>query len=94
MKRYTPLFFLLLILFIMSGCASPEPIDPCLEGKTYGFLWGILHGLIAPIALIVSFFDSDTVMFAQNNTGSWYGLGFLIGSGGWGILASKSKKDK
>lgn len=93
MKRATYLLPALLLLVLMASCASVEPIDPCLEGKTYGFLWGILHGLIAPIALIVSFFDKDTVMFAQNNTGAWYGLGFLIGSGGWGILASKSKKD-
>ena len=94
MNRYFPLFLVLFLVFMTSGCASPEPIDPCLEGKTYGFLWGILHGLIAPIALIVSFFDKDTIMFAQYNTGAWYGLGFLMGSGGWGILASKSKKEK
>lgn len=94
MKRATYLLPALLLLVLMASCASVEPIDPCLQGKTYGFLWGIGHGLIAPISLIISFFDKDTIMFAQNNTGTWYGLGFLIGSGGWGILASKSKKDK
>jgi hypothetical protein len=94
MKRHTVLLFSALLLVMMSGCAGPEPIGPCLEGETYGFLSGIFHGIIAPITLILSFIDKDTVMFAQNNTGAWYGLGFLIGSGGWGILASKSKKDK
>lgn len=94
MKRSSILLFSGLLLMTMSGCAGPEPIGPCLEGETYGFFSGIFHGLIAPITLILSFIDKDTVMFAQNTTGAWYALGFLIGSGGWGVLASKSKKDK
>jgi hypothetical protein len=28
----------------------------------------------------------DVTMFAQNNNGAGYALGFLIGSGGWGLL--------
>jgi hypothetical protein len=40
------------------------------------------------------FFDMDVVIFATKNTGLSYGLGFLIGSGGWGILASNARKRK
>lgn len=82
-----------LLLILMTSCAANEPVDGCLTGQTYGFLWGIWHGIIAPISLTISLFDEEVVMFAVNNTGFFYGLGFLIGSGGWGILASKAKKD-
>lgn len=83
-----------LLLVLVSSCAANEPIDECLTGKTYGFFWGIWHGIIAPISLVISFFDKEVSMFAVNNTGFFYGLGFLFGSGGWGILASKAKKDR
>jgi hypothetical protein len=82
-----------LLLILMSSCASNESVEQCLKGDTYGFFWGIWHGIIAPISLVISLFDEDVAMFAVNNTGFFYGLGFLIGSGGWGILASKAKKD-
>lgn len=82
-----------LLLILMTSCATNEPVDECLTGKTYGFFWGIWHGIIAPISLVISLFDEEVVMFAVNNSGFFYGLGFLIGSGGWGILASKAKKD-
>ncbi|MCH6199650.1 hypothetical protein MMU07_08670 [Aquiflexum sp. LQ15W] len=82
-----------LLLILMSSCAENVPLDQCLTGKTYGFFWGIWHGIIAPISLVISLFDKDVAMFAMNNTGFLYGLGFLIGSGGWGILASNAKKD-
>jgi hypothetical protein len=81
------------LLTLMTSCAANEPVDECLTGQTYGFLWGIWHGIIAPISLVISLFDEEVVMFAVNNTGFFYGLGFLIGSGGWGILASKAKND-
>jgi len=92
MKKLNSILLVIFLVILFSGCATKEPIEPCLEGNTYGFFWGIVHGLIAPISLIISFFDKETVMYAQNNSGSWYGLGFLIGSGGWGILASNSSK--
>ncbi|MCL6258562.1 hypothetical protein M3O96_05650 [Aquiflexum sp. TKW24L] len=82
-----------LLLILMSSCADNVPVDQCLTGQTYGFFWGIWHGIIAPISLVISLFDKEVAMFAVNNTGFFYGLGFLIGSGGWGILASKAKKD-
>ena len=31
-------------------------------------------------------------MYAQNNNGGLYALGFLLGSGGWGFFGSKGAK--
>jgi hypothetical protein len=40
---------------------------------------GLWHGIIAPITLILSFFNPDVQMYEVHNAGSEYDLGFLIG---------------
>jgi hypothetical protein len=40
---------------------------------------GLWHGIIAPITLVLSFFNSDIQMYEVHNAGSEYDLGFLIG---------------
>jgi hypothetical protein len=90
--KSSKIFIAVLLLILTTSCAVNEPVDECLKGQTFGFLWGIWHGIIAPISLVISVFDSNVAMFATNNSGAWYGFGFLIGSGGWGILASNSSK--
>jgi len=40
---------------------------------------GLWHGIIAPITLVISFFNSDVRMYEVHNAGSEYDLGFLIG---------------
>lgn len=84
----------MLLLLLFSGCAENVSVAECVEGSPYGFFGGLWHGLIAPIGLVIGFFDDEVTMFAANNNGNWYGLGFLLGSGGWGILASSSSKKK
>lgn len=84
---------LLLLSVMLFSCARAEPIQECLAGKQYGFLYGLLHGFITPLSFIVSLFDDNVVIYAVNNKGGWYDLGFLLGSGGWGFMAgNKTKK--
>ncbi|MEZ4686465.1 MAG: hypothetical protein R3B47_10485 [Bacteroidia bacterium] len=45
-----------------------------------------------PIDLILMLFRDDITVFAPNNNGAWYAFGFLLGSGGWGLLGGKSLK--
>ena len=40
---------------------------------------GLWHGMIAPITLVVSFFNSNVHMYEVHNTGSEYDFGFLLG---------------
>jgi hypothetical protein len=68
-------------VLIFQSCAPAEDVVACLEGKTYGFWWGLWHGVISPIAFVISIFDGDTAIYAVNNSGTWYDLGFLIGAG-------------
>jgi hypothetical protein len=87
-KRIT---FLLLILSVvlLSGCADSESVEQCLTGHQYGFFGGLWHGFIAPFDFIGMLFNEDIAMYAQNNNGGLYALGFLMGSGGWGFLGGK-----
>ncbi|MBE0655326.1 MAG: hypothetical protein IH594_16110 [Bacteroidales bacterium] len=89
-KNLQILLLVLAVILIFSGCANKEEVTACLEGKTYGFWNGIWHGIIAPIDLIGMLFRDDVSVFAVNNNGAWYSFGFLIGSGGWGILGGKT----
>jgi len=76
------------VIALVSGCAqhftSEAVADP------YGFLWGIWHGLVFPLAVFVnvlswllsligiSFLDSIQII-GRPNTGFWYYAGFAIG---------------
>ena len=40
---------------------------------------GLWHGIIAPITLVLSFFNPAIQMYEVHNAGSEYDLGFLIG---------------
>jgi len=89
------LFGLLSVLvFVAASCAGVEPVQACLEGKQYGFFYGLLHGFITPISFIASLFNDDIAIYAVNNSGGLYDLGFLLGSGGWGFLAGNKSKKK
>ena len=91
------LFLIAGIILLLSACSNSEPVTECLKGHQYGFWSGLLHGIIAPVDLVMMLFRDDITVFAQNNNGAWYAFGFMIGSGGWGFLggkgASKKKKD-
>ncbi len=87
-KNLLFMFFLSLII-ILTGCAQNEAVKQCLSGHTYGFIGGLWHGFIAPFDFIVMLFNEKITMYAQNNNGGFYALGFLLGSGGWGFFGSK-----
>lgn len=88
--NYTPLFIIgLLMLLVISGCSNYEDVSECLDGQTYGFLYGLWHGIIAPIDLVAMIWLDDVTVYAPNNNGFWYAFGFVLGSGGWGFMGGK-----
>ncbi len=102
MKKFLQSNAILLILIasasilVLSGCANKEVVSACLKGHTFGFWGGLLHGIIAPVDLILMLFRDDITVYAPNNNGIWYAFGFVLGSGGWGFLgghgASRSRR--
>lgn len=89
--RIRPVYLItgLIVLLILSGCAQRENVELCLKGHQYGFIGGLWHGFIAPFDFIAMLFDEKVTMYAQNNNGGFYALGFLLGSGGWGFFGGK-----
>jgi hypothetical protein len=88
-QKNLTLFLLLISIVVFSSCARSEPVDQCLTGHTYGFFAGIWHGFIAPFDFIAMLFNDKITMYAQNNNGGLYALGFLLGSGGWGFFGGR-----
>lgn len=95
-KRIAGYFFITFsILFLLTSCAEVVSIEECLGDKTYGFWSGLLHGVISPFSFIVSLFKDDVAVYAVNNSGKLYNLGFLLGAAiifGSGGNASKRKR--
>jgi len=84
----------LLAALALAGCATqgtpPEPSVP-------GFWLGLVHGAIAPFALIGHLFDHAIRIYAVPNSGGWYDFGFLIGlsvvwGGGGAGAASRGRR--
>ena len=82
-----------IVITLLTGCAANERVESCLTGHEYGFLGGLWHGFTAPFGFIGMLFDKNIAMFAPNNNGGFYALGFLLGSGGWGFFGGKRARN-
>jgi hypothetical protein len=82
--------------FILTGCMPGDGTYTI--NKPAGFFWGIWHGWIAPISLIVGLFKDNITIYETTNTGWWYDFGFYIavisGFGGLSLSRKKSSKEK
>ncbi len=93
-KRILLAVFIALLLFSLTGCIPGDGTytadDPA------GFFWGIWHGWISPISLVVGFFDENIRVYEVANTGWWYDFGFYIAiiSGFGGLSLSRKKSSK
>ncbi|WP_228101529.1 hypothetical protein [Paenibacillus donghaensis] len=82
MKRKTKMKYVwafLLLCFAMSllsGCVPGDGTNT--PEHEAGFFWGIWHGWIAPVSLIIGLFKSHIRVYEMNNSGWWYDLGFYI----------------
>lgn len=86
MKTLPSLLIIAFTVILFSGCFPHQGPEANIEPA--GFFTGIWHGWIAPFSLIVGFFDADVVLYARNNTGWWYDLGFYMAViSGFGGLA-------
>lgn len=92
LQKYSFVLLTIFALIFLTGCANKEVITECLSGQTYGFWWGLWHGIIAPIDLILMLFRDDITVYAPNNNGIWYAFGFVLGSGGWGFFGGNRSK--
>ena len=59
--------------------ANPLMNEPAENGRVAGLLQGIWHGIIAPVTLVMSFFNESVQMYEVHNNGNAYNLGYLLG---------------
>ncbi|MCB0705937.1 MAG: hypothetical protein KDC34_11530 [Saprospiraceae bacterium] len=81
-KTLGSILLFVFIVILISSCA-PEAI--CAEDvatqKAYGFFGGLIHGVLLPFAVFGKMFGINTGIYAVNNTGLLYWLGYFIGIG-------------
>lgn len=69
--------FLIPLLLLLTACTAGDtqftPESPA------GFWYGLWHGIISVITLIIHIFNQDMLVYEVNNTGGWYDFGFLLG---------------
>jgi hypothetical protein len=82
---------LLLAVLALSACAATQAPDAVAHDEsTPGFLLGLWHGFIFPVAWIVSLFTDRVAVYAVPNTGGWYDFGYFLGIVVFGVGARKS----
>lgn len=88
------LFMMVAAVVMLSGCVPGDGSYSAQEPA--GFFWGIWHGWVAPISLIIGLFNDSIRIYEVYNTGWWYDLGFYIAviSGFGGISLFRNKKGK
>jgi len=71
---------------LLAACAatqSPATVQP----DAPGFLLGVWHGFIFPVAWLISLFSDKVAIYAVPNNGGWYDFGYLIGIMVFGVGA-------
>lgn len=79
-----------LALTLLSACARQA--DSGVAPDAPGFLLGIWHGFIFPVAWIFSLFDREIAIYAVPNNGGWYDFGYFLGIVVFGVGARKTQK--
>lgn len=85
------------IVLLLAGCtAGPNSAVNTAAIATAtpaGFLIGIWHGIIAPIAFVVSLFQPGIGIYETHNDGNLYNAGFVIGFLlAWGSASSAIRR--
>ena len=95
-SRLLKLFIAIPFLLLLASCAAGDA--QFTHDHQAGFWYGLWHGVIAVIALIVHLFNESVAVYEINNTGGWYDFGFLLGViciwGGSSHVSCKSSADK
>ena len=73
----------------LGACATQA--STAVEPGTPGFLLGLWHGFIFPVAWILSLFMDRVAVYAVPNNGGWYDFGYFLGIAVFGVGARKTQ---
>ena len=73
---------------VLAACANQVPT--AVEPGAPGFLFGLWHGFIFPVAWLLSLFMDNVAIYAVPNEGGWYDFGYFLGIVVFGVGARKT----
>jgi len=73
----------------LAACTATQQPD-AVAPHAPGFLLGLWHGFIFPLAWIVSLFSDKVAIYAVPNNGGWYDFGYFVGIMVFGVGAKGS----
>lgn len=71
------LLFLIPVLLLLTTCAAGN-VQFTAENLA-GFWYGLWHGIISVISMVIHIFSESVTVYEANNSGGWYDFGFLFG---------------
>lgn len=77
------------LFLFLAACAQQLPAGVAPESP--GFLLGLWHGFIFPVAWLLSLFMDDVAIYAVPNDGGWYDFGYFIGVVFLGVGANRTR---
>ena len=84
-------FVLVAISLTLAACVATQSMN-AVAPTAPGFLEGVWHGFIFPIAWIISLFTDDISVYAVPNNGGWYDFGYFVGICFLGVGARTSRR--
>ncbi len=75
--RLQKLLVVVPIVLLLTSCAAGNP--QFTQETPADFWWGLWHGIISVISLVVHIFNENVSVYELNNSGGWYDFGFLLG---------------
>jgi hypothetical protein len=74
---------------LATACAATQQPD-AVSPQAPGFLLGLWHGFIFPVAWVISLFTDKVAIYAVPNNGGWYDFGYFLGIVVFGVGARQS----
>jgi hypothetical protein len=88
--QYAALAVAALALTACVATQSPSAVQP----DAPGFLEGLWHGYIYPVAWVFSLFMDDISVYAVPNDGGWYDFGYFLGIVVFGVGANGARRHR
>ena len=78
-------------LLALAACTAVQA-GPIVQPAAPGFLHGVWHGFIFPVAFVISLFNPEVAIYAVPNNGTWYDFGYFVGIVILGVGARSSTR--
>jgi hypothetical protein len=87
----TRVITLVVLALALAACIAKQSAS-AVSPTAPGFLEGVWHGFIFPVAFIVSLFTDQIAVYAVPNNGVWYDAGYFCGICFLGVGARHSRR--